>query len=53
MHLSMEIIMNTENSNEIQKKAEEKNSNTRALIVSGFFVLMLIGLVMYEIYSRK
>lgn len=47
--------MNSENTTvtESEKKAEEKNSNTRALVVAGFFILMFVGLVMYEIYSRK
>ncbi len=32
---------------------EQKSTNARALIISGFFLVMLIGLVMYEIYSKK
>ena len=32
---------------------EQKSTNIRALIISGFFLVMLIGLVMYEIYSKK
>lgn len=33
--------------------AEQKSTNTRALVISGFFLIMLIALVTYEIYSKK
>lgn len=32
---------------------EQKSTNIRALVISGFFLVMLIALVMYEIYSKK
>lgn len=42
----------SESANKISEQ-EQKNTNTRALIISGFFVVMLIGLMMFEIYSKK
>ena len=37
----------------VQPAAPKKNSNAQALIILGVFIVMFIGLVIYEVATRK
>lgn len=50
-----EKIMQNENKPDIEvvNKVEQKESNTRALIIVGVFVLLFICLIAFEISTKK
>lgn len=46
--------MNNENKPDVEvNKVEQKESNTRALIIVGVFVLFFIGMIIFEITTKK
>ena len=45
--------MNNENKNDVPVSTEAKNSNARALYIVIGFVVLFVGLIAFEIASKK